>query len=204
MIQVQVYTITGTKKGKVRLPKDLFGQKPNPKLLAQYVRVYLVRQRKGTASTKTRGQVSLTTAKWYRQKGTGRARHGARSAPIFVGGGVAHGPKPRDFALKISKKMRKKALVSALSAKAKEGRILLVDGSQKFEPKTKKIADLLKKLKIDGARILLVHADEENLVRASRNLPNVQPRQAHGLNSYEVLNAGYLILTKLALEVLKK
>lgn len=204
MKQAQVYTAAGVKKGKVGLPKELFGQKPNLKLLAQAVRVYLARQRKGTASTKTRGQIALTGAKWYRQKGTGRARHGARSAPIFVGGGVAHGPKPRDFDLKLTKKMKKKALSSALSAKSEEDAVLVIDKAEKIQPKTKKAASLLKKLKADKQKVLLVHAGEENLIRSSRNLPNVQALRAQDLNPYEVLTAEKLILTHAALKELKK
>lgn len=204
MKQAEVYTAAGTKKGKITLPKVLFGQKPNLKLLAQAVRVHLARRRSGTASTKTRGEVEMTTAKWYRQKGTGRARHGARSAPIFRGGGVAHGPKPRDFDLKIPAKMKNRALASALSAKSQENAILVIDTTQNFEPKTKKIASLLKKLKIDGQKVLLVHAGEENLVRASRNLPNVQILRAQDLNPYEVLNAQKLLLTRSAVEKLAK
>lgn len=204
MKQAQVYTAAGVKKGKIGLPKELFGQKPNLKLLAQAVRVYLARQRKGTASTKTRGQIALTGAKWYRQKGTGRARHGARSAPIFVGGGVAHGPKPRDFDLKLTKKMKKKALSSALSAKSEEDAVLVIDKAEKIQPKTKKAASLLKKLKADKQKVLLVHAGEENLIRSSRNLPNVQALRAQDLNPYEVLTAEKLILTHAALKELKK
>lgn len=204
MKQAQVYTAAGVKKGKIGLPKELFGQKPNLKLLAQAVRVYLARQRKGTASTKTRGQIALTGAKWYRQKGTGRARHGARSAPIFVGGGVAHGPKPRDFDLKLTKKMKKKALSSALSAKSEEDAVLVIDKAEKIQPKTKKAASLLKKLKADKQKVLLVHVGEENLIRSSRNLPNVQALRAQDLNPYEVLTAEKLILTHAALKELKK
>ena len=100
-MSVEVLDISGKKAGTVRVPKKIFGSKVNKPLLAQAVRVYLASRRKGSASTKTRGEISMTTAKWYRQKGTGRARHGAKSAPIFVHGGVAHGPKPRDFSLSL-------------------------------------------------------------------------------------------------------
>lgn len=203
-MQAQLFTIAGTKKGKVTLPSPLFAQKPNLKLLAQYVRIFLARQRAGTASTKTRGEVNLTTAKWYRQKGTGRARHGAKSAPIFVGGGVAHGPKPREFDLKIPKKMGRKALIYALSAKAKEGKIFVTSGTEKLEPKTSKVANLLKKLKIEKKKVLLVHAGEENLVRASRNLPNAKTSPVKDLNPYLVLQADHLVLTKTALDILPK
>src|SRR6266404_5428662 len=119
-VSVAVVGIDGKVSGKVSLPGEMFGEKVNKALLAQAVRVYLANQRQGNASTKTRGEVDGSTAKIYRQKGTGRARHGSKRAPIFVKGGIVFGPKPRDFSLSLPQKMKRKALFSALSAKVKD------------------------------------------------------------------------------------
>src|SRR6185437_7247197 len=116
-VSVDVVGIDGKVTGKIALPGEIFGEKLNKALLAQAVRVYLANQRQGNASTKTRGEVDGSTRKIYRQKGTGRARHGSVRAPIFVHGGIAHGPKPRDFSLTMPQKMKQKALFSALSTK---------------------------------------------------------------------------------------
>src|SRR5579885_383385 len=134
---IDVYGIDRKVSGKVSLPHVIFGEKVNKQLLAQAVRVYLANKRQGTVSTKTRGEVDGSTRKIYRQKGTGRARHGSVRAPIFVHGGVVHGPKPRDYSLNLPKKMRRKALFSALSAKLQDGQIKVVAGFEKLEPKTK-------------------------------------------------------------------
>ena len=137
-------------KGKVAdtvdLSKEIFGAKINNSLMAQAVRVYLANQRMGTASTKTRGEVHGTTKKVWAQKHTGRARHGSRKAPIFVHGGIVFGPSPRDFSLKLSKKMRRQALFSALSSKLKREEIKGITGFEKLPPKTKVMAAALKSL----------------------------------------------------------
>ena len=112
-VSVPMYDNKGAKSGTFALPKEIFGAKVNDDLMAQAVRVYLANQRQGNAHTKSRGEINLTTGKWYRQKGTGRARHGAKSAPIFVGGGVAHGPRKKDYTLSLSKNMKKAAVKSA-------------------------------------------------------------------------------------------
>ena len=128
-LKVTVVGIDGASKGSMTLPEAVFGAKPNKALIAQAVRVYLANQRQGNAATKTRGEVIGTTKKIYRQKGTGRARHGAAKAPIFVGGGVAHGPHPHDFSMEFPKKMKQKALISALSEKTQAGSIKVVEGT---------------------------------------------------------------------------
>jgi len=153
-LKITVMGTDGKSAGTMTLSKDVFGAKVNPSLMSQAVRVYLANQRQGNASTKSRGEISLTTAKWYRQKGTGRARHGAKSAPIFVKGGVAHGPKPRDFSLSLPTKMKKAALVSALSDQMKNNNIIVVSGIEKLGPKTKNMANTLKNL--DGLKKTLI------------------------------------------------
>lgn len=201
-LAVPFYTKTGSKGKDVILPKELFGQKPNIKLIAHAVRVYLSRQRKAHAKAKTRAEVERTTKKLYRQKGTGGARHGSRRAPIFVGGGVAHGPKGvENYKLKLPEKMARRAFVSALSAKLSDGKIVVCD-LEKIEPKTKLLAKLLSKIGMEEATI--VHAGTKGLVLAGRNLEKISLTRANSLNTYDVLRSNALVLTKEGLEELSK
>ena len=177
--------------------------------MAQAVRVYLANQRKGTHSTKTRGEVEGSTAKIYRQKGTGRARHGSKRAPIFVKGGVVFGPKPRDYSLKLPKKMRRLALFSSLTTKKDEGKIVVLSGLEKIEAKTNKMADVVKNLNLEekNKKILLITPDTinafENVYKATRNLKGVSIVSAKMLNTYEVLNSKTVLLMKASIEVLE-
>ncbi len=205
-LSVPLFDSKGLKAGVVSLPEDVFGVKINKPLMAQAVRVYLANQRQGTHSTKTRGEVNLSTRKIYKQKGTGRARHGAASAPIFVKGGVAFGPKPRDYSLKLPQKMKKAALYSALSQKVKDGDVIVVSGLSKIEPKTKFMDVLVKKIS-NGRKSLLVTSsdpkDLESVYRAGRNLKNLEMSQARLLNTYEVLKYKNVIFMKESLEAIK-
>src|SRR3989344_7875158 len=132
-LKADVFDLSGKVTTTVTLPEYLFGAKVNRPLMAQAVRVYLANQRAGTQSTKTRGEVDGSTRKIYRQKGTGRARHGGIRAPIFVGGGIAHGPKPHDFSRELPQKMRRAALFSALSGKLKDGEVKIMKNLDKIE-----------------------------------------------------------------------
>src|SRR3989338_1504391 len=154
-LKLSVYDLKGKSVGKINLPKEIFGVKVNDKLMAQAVRVYLANQRQGTVSTKTRGEVKGSSRKIYRQKGTGRARHGSIRAPIFVKGGLVFGPKPRDFGLSLPKKMKKAALFAALSAKLRDGEVKVVQGFEKLPAKTKNVAESLSKMGEYGRRVLL-------------------------------------------------
>ncbi len=209
-LKLKVYSPSARSTETLTLPKEIFGSQINKPLMAQAVRVYLANQRRGTAKTKSRGEVNISTRKIYRQKGTGRARHGAKSAPIFVGGGVALGPKPRDYSLKLSQKMKQKALFSSLSAKVKDGEIILVSNLTKIEPKTKNMVLLLNKLQLNGKNknILLVTPrptkDFENVVKASRNIEDISIMPSNLLNTYEVLKAKKILLMKEAIDVLKE
>jgi len=210
-LSAPLYDAKGAKHGTFALPKEIFGAKINQPLMAQAVRVYLANQRQGNANTKTRGEVTLTTAKWYRQKGTGRARHGAKSAPIFVGGGVAHGPRMRDYSLTLPQKMRKAALASALSLKASSGEIKVLSGLGKTPPKTKIMAQLFSKMTDDKKqkeRTLLIASETpknlENVYRAGRNIKNVEITAVKLLNTYEVLKHKNLLFMKEAVEVLAR
>lgn len=204
-LSVDVYDIRGKVKETMSLPKDIFGAKINKQLISQAVRVYLANQRRGTASTKTRGEVEGSTRKIYRQKGTGRARHGSNRAPIFVHGGIAFGPKPRDYSLKITKDMKKKALFSALSAMQKDKLIKVVDGLEKLEPKTKAFVKVLKSLELLGKKqkiLFLLPSKIESLQRASRNIASVTPMIVTQINTYEAMNYKNIIFMKDALDVL--
>lgn len=208
-LSAPMYDVKGAKHGTFALPSAVFGAKINKILMAQAVRVYLANQRQGNANTKSRGEIDLTTAKWYRQKGTGRARHGAQSAPIFVGGGVAHGPRIKDYSLSMPQKMRKAALLSALSLKAKDGEIKVLSGLSKITPKTKDMDQVIKKItesKKNKTKVLLVTSaapkDLENVYRAGRNLKNMEILNAKLLNTYAVLKYKNLIFMKESIDIL--
>lgn len=180
--------------------------------MAQAVRVYLSNQRKAGAKAKTRAEVSGSGRKIWRQKGTGRARHGDRYAPIFVGGGVAHGPTgSENYRLKMSKQMRQQALFSALTSKFKDGEIIVVKDLAKIEPKTKEMEKIMKNLKLKmkndkvKLKILVVLPEVvENVMRAARNIKGVRLVQANMLNTYDVLNGGKLIFMKESIDKLKE
>ncbi len=203
-LSVTLFDIAGKSKGTVKLPEDVFGGKINKVLMAQAVRVYLANQRMGASVTKTRGQVDGSTRKIYRQKGTGRARHGGIRAPIFVGGGTAHGPKLRDYSLDMPVKMRKAAVVSALSAMAKDGNVMVVAGFTELA-KTKAAAAALVAMGLQKRKALVVMPEHMNSVfRAVRNIDRVGVIRSSALNTYEVLNAGVVVVMQEALVVLEK
>ncbi len=208
-LKQSVYNVSGHLAGTVTLPKEIFDVKVNNPLMAQAVRVYLANQRRGTVKTKSRGEVKISTRKIYRQKGTGRARHGAASAPIFVGGGVAFGPKQRDYSLKLNQKMRKAALFSALTSKLKAGEIKIVKGFEKLEPKTKVMVQSLTKVSLinKNTSVLLVtpkSKDFENTVKSTRNIKGVNILASNLLNTYEVLKNRDLVLMEDSIETLKQ
>lgn len=202
-LSADVYDMKGKVVDTISLPKNIFNAKINPRLMSQAVRVYLANQRRGTASTKTRGQVHGSSRKIYRQKGTGRARHGSIRAPLFVHGGIVFGPKPRDYSLKLPSKMKKAALFSALSAKLRKGEVKIIDGLDTIEAKTKQMAQVLKNLALDSKNnnILLVipplsFKGVENVVKAARNIEGVTYSPASQINTYEVLRSKVVIFAK--------
>lgn len=195
------YTQEGVKKGTVALPVSIFGQRPNLKLVAQAVRVFLSNQRKAHAKARTRAEVKRTTKKLYRQKGTGGARHGSRRAPIFVGGGVAHGPTGISRKLTITKKAKRKALIYVLSQKAKDQKIIVAD-IEETEPKTKKAAILIKKITTEKPTI--VFKGGESLYRAARNLANVSLVRGDNVSVYDIAKSQILLFTKEGKEELEK
>lgn len=208
-LSLDLYDTKGKVVDVVDLPKEIFGAKVNNQLMAQAVRVYLANQRSGTASTKERGEVSGSTKKIWAQKHTGRARHGSRKAPIFVGGGIVFGPTPRDFSLKLSKKMRRLALFSALTSKLKKGQIKGLTGFEKIKPKTKLMAAAMKSLgiKLKDKKALLItpstQKEFENFYRAARNIEGLNILNANLLNGYEVLNSRQILLMKESLKIME-
>lgn len=202
----KVYDIDGSEIESIKLPKEIFGQSDSPKLLAHYIRVYLSNQRQGTQSTKTRGEITGSTRKIYRQKGTGRARHGDIKAPIFVGGGVAHGPKPRDFSLSINKKQKRKALYAAMSLKFKNGDIYFVQGLFKIEPKTKEMVKIINNLSLNKAKNLLLIYPKKNfekVILAAGNLKNLDCITVKSINPYLLLKNQKIIFAREALPILQ-
>jgi len=209
-LKISVYDLKGAVLESFDLPKEIFGAKINNTLMAQAVRVYLANQRRGTVKTKSRGEVSISTKKIYRQKGTGRARHGAASAPIFVGGGIAFGPRPRDYSMKLNQNMKRVALFSALSAKLKDGEIKLIGNLEKIEPKTKKMTNVIANLSLNKKKqqLLLVTpkagVDFANIFKAARNIEGVRVVSANQLNTYEVMVNSKILFMKDAINTLKE
>lgn len=197
MTKATLYSAKNKTKSQVELPKN-FDEEVNSVLLAQAVRVYEDRFHGGTHKTKTRGEIALSTRKIYRQKGTGLARHGAKSAPLFVGGSKAHGPKKEKRTLTLSKKLKRKSLDSALSMKASEGVVVLVNGISSIN-KTKNAAVLVKRVKEDkkiGDRLVLVALSEKNRGNYLyfRNIKNVDVVPFENLNAYLVYKPSLVII----------
>lgn len=201
-----VYTIDGTEEKMITLSKEFFGAPVHEQILNLYIRVYLQNQRQGTASTKTRSEVIGSTRKIYRQKGTGRARHGSNKAPIFVGGGVTMGPKPRDYSLKMNKKQKRIALISSLSQKFQDNAISLISNtSDDQKPKTKSFAELLKKLNLNAKKTLLISSKLKNdtVAMSARNIPKITLCSSSSVNPYILLNHEKVIFMESALEELQ-
>lgn len=200
---VPIYSLAGKESGNLDLPKSVFGVEVNKALLAQALRVYLNNQKGHYSNTKTRGEVEGSTRKIYRQKGTGRARHGGVRAPIFVGGGIALGPKSRKVTLDLPKKMKKASLVSALSQKLLDKGIYGISGLEKLTGKTSQLASFIKNIEKKSA-LIVTDKISELAARAASNLKSVNLISAGDLNALEVIKAQSLIFTKEAVEALEK
>jgi large subunit ribosomal protein L4 len=189
----------GTPIEKISVADSAFAVEVKTHLFYQVVRMQLANRRRGTASTKTRGEVSGGGRKPWRQKGTGRARQGSTRSPLWRGGGVALGPKPRSYAYKLPKKVRRAALCSALSMKTQEGLLKVIDRLDIPAPKTKQMVGFLKDLGVEKAAIILLAGDNPNAQLAARNLPKVKVLRVEGINIYDLLAHDYLICTREAL-----
>jgi large subunit ribosomal protein L4 len=199
-MNVGVLGATGEKRGEVSLDDAVFGAKVNMPLMHQVVLAQLAAARAGTHSTKTRGEVRGGGAKPWRQKGTGRARHGSVREPQWKGGGATFGPKPRDHSVNIPKKMKASALRSAVSVRAREGKLFVVDGIDAEKPRTKQAAASLKAWNIEGKVLLVLTRDETTVAFSFRNLPSVHVIEENQLNVYDVMNADNLIFSKSAVD----
>lgn len=200
---VPVVNMQGEKVGEVTLRPEVFESAVNVPLMHQALVRQLSNARLGTHKTRTRGKNNRVKTKWYRQKGTGRARHGSRNAPIFVGGGVAHGPMPRSYEKKMPKKMRQAALRSALSVKAAAQQVVVVDDLQLNAPKTKEIVGALRRMSAYEGRTLVVLPSSNPAVELSvRNLAQAKTLRAQYLNVRDLLNFDTLVLPLASLEVI--
>ena len=198
-----LFDSAGERHGEVRLPKLIFAEEPNAPVMHQaYVR-QMANARQGTASTKNRGQVSGGGAKPYRQKGTGRARHGSIREPSMKGGGVVFGPRPRDYSQRMPKQMRRLALRSALSQKAIEGRVRVIDGFSFEEPRTKLAADLIAAIGFDDTTLVVLPAPSYVVSRSFENLAGSKIILARNLNIRDLFTHTYLLLAKDCLELLE-
>jgi len=202
MAKVTVYNLSRESVGEIELADEIFSREVNDGLLHEVVRAQLASRRSGNASTKGRSETNGTTKKMYKQKGTGSARHGDRGAPNFVGGGQAHGPKPRSYAFRPNRKARIGAMQSALALKLKEGRLTVVENFQLAEIKTKGLAGILSVLAVAKGS-LIVDSANENLRLSAANLESHQVLPPEGVNVYDVLRHEHLVLTRSAAQALE-
>ena len=203
MPKANLYNMAGEVVGEVALSDAVFGIEPNEVVLHAAIKNYLAAQRQGTQSALTKGEVSYSTVKPWRQKGTGRARAGYKGSPVWTHGGVAFAPKPRSYRFTMNRKEKRLALKSALSVKAAESKVFVVDGLKFEEAKTKACAAVLKKLGVENAMIITENVDD-NVIRSARNIPGVETTIATVLNPYEVMKARALVVDKAALSKIEE
>lgn len=204
-MQVSVKTKDGKDTGRqIELNDEVFGIEPNEHVVWLDVKQYLANQRQGTHKAKERAEVSRTTKKLHRQKGTGGARHGSRKSPTFVGGGTVFGPRPRDYGFKVNKKVKSLARRSVLSARAKDSKITVVEAFSLDAPKTKTYVEFLNALALKDVKTLLITAGvDANLYLSSRNIPKTSVIPANQINTYDLVNADTLIIAENALEAIE-
>lgn len=202
-MKVPVWNMSGQQVDEIELRPDIFEAPVNVPLMHQALVRQLANARLGTHKTKTRGEVNRTTRKWYRQKGTGRARHGSRNAPLFVGGGIAHGPKPRSYEQRMPRKMRRAALRSALSVKAANQQIVVLDRLELLEPRTREMKGVLERLNVGGSALILLAQRNEAVERSARNLPGVKTLRAGYLNIRDLLTYEKILMPLDAMRVIE-
>lgn len=196
MPKVPIYNMSGAQVGELELNDSVFGIEPNKAVLYDFVKMQMANKRVGTASSKTRAEVSGGGRKPWRQKGTGRARVGSTRNPVWTGGGVAFGPHPRDYAYRLPRKVRRLAMRSALSSKVKEQNIIVVDELNFAEPKTRLMVDTLKALNAAKKTLVVIAEADGNVAKSARNIPGVKPLRADFINVYDLLNYDTLLITK--------
>ncbi len=204
-MELEVYKKDGTKSGeKVKLSADIFGIEPNEHAIYRAVRVYLDNQRQGTARVKTRAEVRGGGKKPFKQKHTGMARQGSSRSPVMTGGGSIFGPKPRDYSSKLPSSLKRLARKSALSSKARDGQIKIVEDFTFAAPKTREMAGVLKALELDSSKtLMLLPRSDQNVVKSGRNLPRLAVLEADKASTYDLVNNQVLLIQKSAVEVLQ-
>jgi large subunit ribosomal protein L4 len=204
-MEVKVLNKTGADTGRtVKLSSDVFGIEPNDHAIWLDVKQFQANQRQGTHKTKDRTEISRSTRKVFRQKGTGGARHGSLKSGIYVGGARIHGPKPRDYSFKLNKKLKRLARLSALSYKAKENNILVVEDFEMSSPKTSEFVGLLKALNVNGRTLFVTPETNKNIYLSGRNIEGNTVMKASDINTFEVLKAGKLIVTEKAVSIIEE
>jgi len=203
-LKLDILNNEGKKISDISLSENIFGRELNSDLVAQYVRVYLTNQRVGNAHTKTRGEVSGAGKKPWKQKGTGRARVGSIRSPLWVKGGITHGPRSKTFRLELPKKMRVGALLNVLSARFNSNNIKLIDSFIISDIKTKSFESLMNNLNLMGTKTLVVVYDKnDNLIKSARNLDRVSVKMLSTLNAYDILNNSNILFDKNSIEALE-
>ena len=195
MAQFDVLDMNGKKVSTIELSDAVFGITPNEKVMHMAIVNFLANQRQGTQSTKTRSEVSGGGRKPWRQKGTGRARQGSTRSPQWTHGGIALGPKPRDYSFRLNKKVKRLALLSALSSKAQSGEIVVVDKIEAAEYKTTTVANMLTAVGVTKKALIVTPAVDAKLVKSAANIPGVKTTTADNINTYEVLNGGKFVIS---------
>ena len=203
MANVSVYNIEGKEVGSIELNDAVFGVEINEHLVHMAVVNQLANKRQGTQKAKTRSEVSGGGRKPWRQKGTGHARQGSTRAPQWTGGGIVFAPKPRDYSFKMNKKEKKLALLSALTSKVADNKIVVLDEFKLDEIKTKKFAEVMNNLKVSKALVVL-EGENKNVVLSGRNIPTVKVSATNEINTYDVLKYDTLVVTKAAVEKLQE
>lgn len=200
-MEANVVNIKKENVGTIDLKDTVFNTEVKEHTVWEVIKWQLASRRAGTASTKTRAEIRGSRRKILPQKGTGNARHGDKKANIFVGGGVAHGPHPRDYYYALPKKVRKKALKGVLSMKLKDGELTVVEDFTFDQPKTKKAIEVLQNFGLKKSKVLLILSEkDENVIKSFRNLPKAKVFLVEGLNTYDILNADHVLVTKSAAE----
>ncbi|MCX7808156.1 MAG: 50S ribosomal protein L4 [Deltaproteobacteria bacterium] len=196
MPTISLYNLQREIVGEIELPSDFFAPEVNQAILHEVVCAQLASRRSGNACTKRRSEVNHTTRKVYKQKGTGAARHGDMAAPLFVGGGKAHGPKPRDYSFRPPRKVRIGALRSALTLKLQGGKLWVLDSFEIDTIKTKRVVEIIRRFDFVPSVLIVERKDNENLRLSARNLPTCLFLPPEGLNVYDILRHEHLVLTK--------
>ena len=200
MPKVNVYNMLGEQVGELELSENVFGVEINHDAIHAVVKSHLANRRQGTHSAKTRAEVRGGGRKPWRQKGTGRARHGSIRSPIWTGGGITFAPKPRDYSLKVPKKVKRLAMKSALTSKVQNNKMIVLDELKFNEPKTKEMVNVLSNIKADKKALIVMDEKDINVIKSARNIPNVETTLVNTLNVYDILKYDSFVITKEAVK----